>query len=71
MLVMFEARLLFNNRKYISTLYRNYFKWFQVKSIQTNALLDYGLDLTLIRKDLAEKLNLTGSKRCIEISSVF
>ena len=40
------------------------------KSIQINALLDRGLDSTLIRKDLAEKLNLTGSKPCIEIYSV-
>ena len=39
--------------------------------IKTNAILDTGSDATLIRQDVARKLNLQGSSRKLEITNVF
>ena len=37
--------------------------------VHTNALLDTGSDITLIRKDIADKLKLNGIRRTINISN--
>ena len=37
------------------------------KSVKTNALLDSGSDVTLINKDLASKLNLSGDSKVLNI----
>ena len=37
--------------------------------VHTNALLDTGSDTTLIRKDIADKLKLTGIRRTTNISN--
>ena len=37
------------------------------KSVKTDALLDNGSDVTLINKDLASKLNLSGDRKVLNI----
>ena len=39
----------------------------EIKSVKTNALLDSGSDVTLINKDLASKLNLSGDSKVLNI----
>ena len=38
-----------------------------IKSVKTNALLHSGSDVTLINKDLASKLNLSGDRKVLNI----
>ena len=41
------------------------------KSVKTNALLDSGSDVTLINKDLASKLNLSGDSKVVNILMLY
>ena len=59
----------FNNTDNVSTLLQIVLVIIKIgnKSVKTNALLDSGSDVTLINKDLASKLNLSGDNKVLNI----